>query len=81
MIVENFELQNNHIKMISKTAKVSFNKIHYNNRESRFFGVHNCCYRKVYDTPVGKYAVVYSCGCEYQTVADGTMAYIGIIKL
>ena len=57
---------------VMREAGCNFSDITYLSTESYPAGMRNCCYVNVFQTPNGQYAVEYHCGCEEQTVPDGT---------
>jgi len=69
------------IQLITRETGISENMIEYLPSLSYPCGIHNCCFHMVYSTPEGLFAVIYHCGCEYQTVPDGRMETVFVRKL
>lgn len=74
-------MHSTNIKLIADHAGLTENQIKYlpelsypcgQSKAWLLTGMHNCCYRMVYQTPIGLFAVDYRCGCESQTVPDGS---------
>ncbi|GEM_PF-1739426 len=69
------------INLIAKQTGISENQIEYLSTLSYPCGMHNCCYHMVYTTPEGLFAVIFNCGCEKQTVPDGSLQSLYVCKL
>ena len=82
------------IRLIARETGINENQIEYLPSESYPCGMHNCCYHMVYRTlsgvipengmetePEGLFAVEYHCGCERQTVPDGSLQSLYVSKL
>jgi len=69
------------IQLITRETNISEHLIEYLPSQSFPCGIRDCCYHMVYRTPEGLFAVNFHCGCERQTVPDGSMAHFGVMKL
>ena len=59
-------------KLIADIVELNINQVDYLPNESYPCGIRNCCYHHTYQTPKGKYSVEAHCGCEVQTIPDGS---------
>lgn len=69
------------IQLITRETGISEHLIEYRPGESYASGLRNCCYRMIYYTPEGLYAIDFRCGCERQTVPDGSLQSLYVSKM
>jgi len=69
------------IQLIARETGISKHLIEYLPSESYPCGIRNCCFCMVYATPEGLFAVNFRCGCERQTVPDGSLQSLYVSKL
>ena len=65
-------MQSIDLNLISNITNCKIDEITFISVESYPCGMHNCCYYHVYQTTKEKYSIEMHCGCESQTVPDGS---------
>ena len=60
------------IEILANITGAKRDSINYISTESYPCGLHNCCYHHTYIIGTRKYYVECHCGCEKQTVPDGS---------